>query len=587
MQLVNLKMLLQDVFAEALFNKISIWQGVTPGIVACAVLNIGWIMFHVKALEQIRVLTKSRESSDFAEVLSKYLTNTLICLGFRYSCHILHSFFIVKLSRILMARFLLESMQHNYMDFVRNDPGRISATIQSKVAVYRNVIDAFLFKCVSLSFFFSCTLVTIYKTASGGVASAVSLFILFLYLGAYVYLDTISLSRKLGPHTKYIEEKRRNSSRLLDKIRNFDILKSYGLEEKEGECFFQELSDQRSYLFGLRFMQERNNLLSSCFSEVSSIALLYLMRHINPLDQYSGAVSYMLTFQSLGSFLGETSLFASNLMLSINELMVESALPSKRKPLNVEITFKDTIEFKNVSLYHDEKLIIEGIDTVIRKGESVAIVGYNGSGKSTFVKSLLGFTKYTGDILIDGISTENISNRSVLKLISYVSQDDYTSDCTVLDNIRLGNKKCTKEDVESKAKLFGVNETFLQLENGYETKAGDRGSKLSAGQRQKISLIRAAVRDAPIFILDEATAAIDKKYEGTVLHTILNRLARKTVLMIIHDKSYLRSFDRIFFFNRGKLECTGNYESLMSMSQDFRQFVSVYQPSSCGQSFID
>jgi ABC-type multidrug transport system fused ATPase/permease subunit len=254
--------------------------------------------------------------------------------------------------------------------------------------------------------------------------------------------------------------------------------------------------------------------------------------------------------------------------------MVEGVLPFKKKPLSEEITFRATIEFKNVSLYYDGKPIVEGIDIVIRRGESIAIVGCNGSGKSTFIRSLLGFTKYTGDILIDGINIESISNRSVLRLISYISQDDYTSDCTVLDNIRLGNARCTREDVESKAKLFGANEAFLQLENGYETMAGVGGSRLSAGQRQKISLVRAAVRDAPILILDEATAAIDKRHERRVLDTILNGLAKKTVLMIINDKSYLKSFDRVFFFSRGRLSCTGSYKDLMSTSQDFRQFVS-------------
>lgn len=576
MQLSNLKELIQGVFSEALFNKASIRRGITPGILVCAILNIGWVVFHIKALEQIKALTRSKESSDFMEVLSKYLKDTLVCLGFRYSCAIAYSFFIEKLSRALMAQFLLESMQLNCIDFVKNEPGSITTTIRNKVIVYRNIIDALLFKFVSLSFLFACSFIQMYNSASDGTVSIVSLTTLFLYLAIYFYLDATGLNRKLRSHSKYIEEKRRNSSRLLDKIHNFDILKSYGLEEKESECFHQELSGQRLYLFNLKFMQEQSGLFNSCFSEISSIALSYLIRYINHADQQSNAVSYMMTFRNVAAFLDELSSFVASLALSVNELIVEDVSPPKKKLPNLEITFKDTIEFKNVSLYHDEKLVVEGIDAVIRKGESVAIVGCNGSGKSTFIRSLLGFTKYTGDILIDGINVRSISNISVLKLISYISQDDYTPDCTVLENIRLGNKKCTREEIERKAKLFDADDTFLHLENGYETRVGAGGSKLSVGQKQKISLVRAAVRNAPIFILDEATSAIDKEYERKALHTILDDPTKKTVLMIIHDKSYLESFDKIFFFSRGKLRCIGKYRDLISTSQAFRQFISSH-----------
>lgn len=574
MQPSNLKTLIQRIFMETLFCKVCVSQGITLGILLCTVLNIGWAVFHIKTLDQIRILTRFKMSSDFAVFLSEYLRSTLVCLGLRYGCHITYSFVAEKLSRVLMAQFLLESMQMNYTDFVKNDPGKTVSIIQNKIYVYRNVIDVFLFKCTSLGFFFVCTAAKMYKTASGGFVSTIPLLILFLYPAAYICLDVMGLSRKLRSHTRYVEEKRKNSSNLLDKIRNLDIIKSYGIEREESECLYEELSHQRLCLFWLKLIHEKNSLFSSCFSEISSISLLYLMRYVHPLNQYNCAITYILTFRSLGSLLNEVSSSISSLVLSVNELMIDDVPLSKKTSDDVEVEFNNTIEFRNVCLYHDEKLIIEGIDVVIQKGESVAIVGSNGTGKSTFIRSLLGFTKYTGDILVDGFDIKKAPNRSMLKMISYVSQDNYIMDCTVLDNIKLGNKRSTKEEIESKAKLFDANETLLQLENGYGTKAGAGGINLSAGQKQKISLVRAAIRDAPIFILDEATAAMDKKYEKKVLHTILTEFAEKTILMIIHSKDYLKDFDRIIFFSSGKLGCVGSYKDLMRTSQDFRRFMS-------------
>ncbi|KAI5169937.1 hypothetical protein PAEPH01_1115, partial [Pancytospora epiphaga] len=207
-------------------------------------------------------------------------------------------------------------------------------------------------------------------------------------------------------------------------------------------------------------------------------------------------------------------------------------------------------------------------------GEKIGIVGPNGTGKSTFIKSLMGFTKYSGDIFFDNQNTRSLSWKSVIKQISYIPQDDYTSDDTVMNNLRLGDKNATDEFIVSRARAFGAHETFVGLPDGYETETGPRGNRLSGGQLQKLSLVRAAVKDAPIFVLDEATAAMDKSYESELLGKLFDILKDRTIIMIVHGKDYLAQFDRLFFFNNGRLEQTGTYEDLLSSNSNFKDLCS-------------
>jgi len=239
-----------------------------------------------------------------------------------------------------------------------------------------------------------------------------------------------------------------------------------------------------------------------------------------------------------------------------------------------EITsFEDRIEYRDVTLYHGSDPIVRNINLAIGKTEKIAIVGPNGCGKSTFVRSLLGFVKFSGDICFDGHPMDYSTWHSIIRLISYVPQDDNTSDDTVLENLRLGNEEATRDQIIDVARRFGAHDAFQQLPRGYDTEAGPRGEWLSGGQRQRIALVRAAVKNGPIYVLDEATAAVDKEYEQEVVRRMFEELGGQTLIMIVHGLDYLRRFDRIVFIEGGRIEDVGSYGDLLGRSARFKAFI--------------
>ncbi|KAI5149779.1 ATP-binding cassette, subfamily B, bacterial IrtB/YbtQ, partial [Enteropsectra breve] len=302
------------------------------------------------------------------------------------------------------------------------------------------------------------------------------------------------------------------------------------------------------------------------------VLALFVFNFISEGD--TGLLPVTLLYGTLSSQLNRLGNDLSNLMMYLDQLRYAKIEENNKHTGTQDIAaFNSTIEFKDTTLWHGDSAIISGISAVIRKGEKIAIVGPNGTGKSTFIRSLMGFTKTTGEILYDGVDQKMIEYCSMIKLISYVSQNDYTADDTVLNNLLLGHKDATRETVIEKARHFGAHEAFTKLQDGYKTKAGPRGSALSGGQRQRISIVRATVKDAPIFLMDEATASMDKKTEAKLIELLFGNLHHKTLLMIVHGTTYLKKFDRIFFFKNKTLHAAGPYNELIETTPAFAEYI--------------
>ena len=237
-----------------------------------------------------------------------------------------------------------------------------------------------------------------------------------------------------------------------------------------------------------------------------------------------------------------------------------------------ELPVDNNIEFKNVHFGYKDKEVLHGINLKIKEGSVNALVGPSGSGKSTIAKLIASFWDVDeGEITYGGINIKDIPLEDYNKYIAYVSQDNYLFDETIMENIRMGNPSASDDDVVNAAKACGCHEFITNLENSYDTLAGGAGGHLSGGERQRISIARAMLKDAPIVILDEATAYTDPENEAIIQKSVAKLVQGKTLIVIAHRLSTIVSADQIIVVNDGNIEAVGTQEELLKESSLYKE----------------
>lgn len=209
---------------------------------------------------------------------------------------------------------------------------------------------------------------------------------------------------------------------------------------------------------------------------------------------------------------------------------------------------KDMIlPMNNVSFaYSDDRKVLENFSMGIKKGSFAAIVGESGCGKSTLAKLLLGFYPLEkGSILINGKEYSKLNLKEIREYISYVPQEPYLYETTIAENISYGKYKASQDEIIAAAKAANAHDFITKLPNGYHTVLGERGNTLSGGEKQRIAIARAIIRNAPVIILDEATSALDNESESLVQEAIKALRSERTILMIAHRPSSIVSADTI------------------------------------------
>lgn len=224
------------------------------------------------------------------------------------------------------------------------------------------------------------------------------------------------------------------------------------------------------------------------------------------------------------------------------------------------------IALENVSFgYHADQEILHNVSLEIPAGTMTAFVGPSGSGKSTIAKLIAGFWDVTaGRITMGGHDLKDIPLEQLYDQVAFVSQDNYLFDDSIRENIRMGSLSATDAQVEAVAKAAGCDAFIRKLEHGYDTVVGGGGAHLSGGERQRIAIARAMLKDAPIVILDEATAYIDPENEAVVQKAVAKLIQGKTVLVIAHRLSTIIDADQIVVVNNGEIEAAGRHEELLS-----------------------
>ncbi len=239
------------------------------------------------------------------------------------------------------------------------------------------------------------------------------------------------------------------------------------------------------------------------------------------------------------------------------------------KALRLE-AFNESIRLENLTFSYGDELVVKGVEVEVPKGAKLGVVGESGAGKSTLVSLLLRFYDPTkGRITIDGVDIREVSFESLRGHMALVSQEVVIFDQTVEENIACGKLNASREEIVEAAKAANAHEFIENLPEGYDTRLGEQGMRLSGGQRQRIAIARAFVRQAPILILDEATAALDSKAESEVQAAIDRLEEGRTVICVAHRLSTLRGMDRIIVLSAGSVIEEGGFAELLERNGEF------------------
>ena len=272
-----------------------------------------------------------------------------------------------------------------------------------------------------------------------------------------------------------------------------------------------------------------------------------------------GIVGPLITVGSYTDDLGKIGVIVGEVVGILEQPELKRPAESTAVPKDHSITLTD-VKFG----YHDKE-ILHGVTMELEAGTVNAIVGPSGSGKSTIAKLIASLWDVnSGSIKIGGVDIKQLSLADFNQKIAYVAQDNYLFNESVRENIRQGNPNATDEQVIEVTKKSGCYEFIMQLENGFDTIVGGAGGHLSGGERQRISIARAMLKDAPIVILDEATAYTDPENEAILQNSIAKLVAGKTLIVIAHRLSTVKDSDQIFVINEGNVAAHGTHEELLA-----------------------
>lgn len=353
------------------------------------------------------------------------------------------------------------------------------------------------------------------------------------------------------------------------------IMTAYNLQNDQNQKFDNQILEQFHLAMSLT---KRVGWMSPIMYFVCSIGIALVMAYGNHLiltgqmtaGSFASFVTSLLLLYKPTKTLGNTLTNLQGVFVAMSRVFelfdLQPQIESPQNPVEIK-GLTGSIDFKNVNFeYEPNTPVLKDFNLHVNKGETIALVGNSGGGKSTVVSLLPRFYDVTtGEIDIDGIDIRKFNLDALRQNISFVFQDNFLFSGTIKDNILMGNENATEAEIEKVITMAHLDEFAHSLEKGLDTYVGERGTTLSGGQRQRVAIARAMLKDAPIVILDEATSALDNKSEAIVQKALDNLIQNKTVFVIAHRLSTIKNADRIAVVDEGRLAELGTHDELMNI----------------------
>jgi len=446
-------------------------------------------------------------------------------------------------------------------DLISRFTNDVNIIQQSVTAVFLNVfrepLTVIVFFVIAFSISWKLTLfaLLIVPLSSGIIA----------IIGALLRKQSYILQQKLGTIVNVLHET----------ISGIKIVKAFGKEDYENSRFRKET--EKYFRIILKKVRIRN--ISSPSTEIIAVVLgaaiiffggkLVLINHEIKASEFMGflfAIFQMMPpLKSMSQLNNKIQESIGAGMRIFEVLDTETNIKNIENPIPVS-SFNSNIKFENVTFSYPDspEIILNKINFTANKGEIIAFVGSSGAGKSTLVDLIPRFYDPTnGAVLIDGKDLRKVKLEDLRKLMGIVTQETILFNETVYKNIAYGVENVPKEKVIEVAKMANAHDFIMELPNGYETIIGERGTKISGGQRQRLSIARALFKNPPVMIFDEATSALDNESEALVQEAIEKLMKNRTTFVVAHRLSTIRNADKIIVMEKGKIVQQGKHEELL------------------------
>lgn len=437
------------------------------------------------------------------------------------------------------------------------------------------------------TFFREPVIITFYLFAMISLSPELSLFLLMFLPIAGLVIGRIGRSLK-RVSTKVQEKLGDILSTIEETLGGIRVVKAFNAEAHQLEKFRQE----NQTLYTIKNKANRRRDLASPVSETLGIlavcCVLYYGGRLVLANTFSlnatDFLTYIAIFTQVINPLKSLSSASYNIQKGaasierIQQLITEQeTIREVANPIPLT-SFKNSIEFRGVGFSHQGIPILKDINLRIDKGKTIALVGSSGAGKSTIADLLPRFHDVTeGTLLIDGVDIRQYAIKDLRELMGIVTQEPLLFNDTIAANIALGKPTCSQEMVEQAARIANAHSFVIQKEGGYLSNTGDRGAKLSGGEKQRITIARAVLKNPPILILDEATSALDTESEKLVQDAINNLMKDRTSIVIAHRLSTIRHADEIIVLDKGMIMERGKHEDLITQKGIYKRLVDMQE----------
>ncbi|KZN55069.1 hypothetical protein N474_16490 [Pseudoalteromonas luteoviolacea CPMOR-2] len=372
---------------------------------------------------------------------------------------------------------------------------------------------------------------------------------------------------------------RQSGSAIIDYVEALKTLKLYGQTQTWLAQLGRQLEKTKQHSLQVEMWGAGPVLTYRIVLNMTLSAFVIMLAVTLPEHRFTGidftTILYALLLVKLLEPLYEVGEYLTILRMAVqSEHKLESILnePVLVEPLKHQMPTSFDIELDRVSFNHDDKKVIEQVSFYVKQGSTLAIVGASGSGKSTLLNLCARFfDPSSGCVKIGGLNLQKIGSKGVHQLVSMVFQDIQLIDASIVENIRIGRPDASDEAVMQACKLSNCLEFIDKLPDGINTRVGDCGLLLSGGQRQRIAIARALLKDAPIVLLDEATASLDPVTQAEVVNAMNNLLQNRTVITIAHRLSSIVEADNIIVLEQGKVVESGSHRCLLSLGGHYTQ----------------